>query len=60
MGQVGYGQIGDLHAPNEEAYPVILDSEWAGATMIAAGLYHGCALLENDKGIRCWGNGTAG
>jgi alpha-tubulin suppressor-like RCC1 family protein len=58
QGQLGYGNtrtVGDDETP-ASAGDVPLGAK---ATVIAAGQYHSCALLQTGA-VRCWGLGTAG
>jgi alpha-tubulin suppressor-like RCC1 family protein len=52
-GQLGYGDR-QARSAGDGAVPLP-----AGASAVAAGLYHTCALLE-DAGVRCWGDNRFG
>jgi len=60
-GDNGSGQLGDNGGSAESGIPVVV-SGMSGATQIAAGLRHTCALVAGG-GVECWGlnvNGQLG
>ena len=54
QGQLGYGNTTDLAIPL--GVPVMLDGT---VTILAAGLNHNCAVLDDGK-VRCWGRNASG
>ena len=64
-GNNSYGQLGLEHKNN---FPGVKDGEEAlppinlggPVRQIAAGGFHNCALMEEDRTVRCWGNGYSG
>ena len=62
-GQLGLGHTNPVGAGGGTAMPADVGSidfgNQLGATQIACGFSHTCALL-NDSSVRCWGNSTLG
>jgi alpha-tubulin suppressor-like RCC1 family protein len=48
----GYGQLGDGNTPTAQSVPTLV-AGLTGATAIAAGQLHSCAVV--DGGVKCWG-----
>ncbi len=53
-GYDGEGQLGDGKSSVENPFPVSVLNV-SGATAVAAGAYHACALI-GDGSVRCWGS----
>ena len=62
-GQDNNGQVGDGGSNSDQNSPVTINvGSGLSAVMISAGIYHSCAVLDDDS-IKCWGlnnNGQLG
>lgn len=58
-GEGKWGQLGDGRMEGDSSIPVSV-SGITGASAIAAGDYHACALFDADHTVKCWGDNEWG